>query len=271
MFKKEKTFQDSSGREIIENKKEELHWEREDGSWIFGGKPVIATGIEPVVPLRFSLLKKLKHGKTILSIGCGLGAEMQPLTKDGFVTVGLDPERGFLKIGKTKESANSFICAVGEAIPLCGCSFDVVLLFDVLEHVKNPDTVLEEIGRILKTKGILFVAVPNRFYLFETHGIQIYRKNVDNFLGIGIPFFSFAPDFLRKRLERARIYTETEILSLLKKHDFEPLIIECMMPTLDVRKQTALTKALRNVFSSLGSVPIIKKCGPSIMVISQRI
>ncbi len=247
----------------------ELRWKREDGSWIFGGAPVGRTGKETGILLRLNLLQNLKLGKMVLSVGCALAAELQLLKKRGFITVGLDPERSFLLEGNARDNADDFIQAVGESIPLRDDSFDLVLLFEVLEHVMKPEAVLEAISRVLKPNGILFVTVPNRFYPFETHGIQVYKKQIDNLLGIGIPFFSLAPNFLRRRLERARIYSEAEVISLLRKHRFEPFIIEYLMPSLDIIRKTPLTKAIRQVFLSLNKVPIIKKFGMSIMVVSK--
>jgi ubiquinone/menaquinone biosynthesis C-methylase UbiE len=39
-------------------------------------------------------------------------------------------------------------------------SFDLVFVLDVLEHVDNPSQAIDEILRILKKKGILFISVP---------------------------------------------------------------------------------------------------------------
>jgi SAM-dependent methyltransferase len=252
------------------SEKAELRWKRDDGNWIFGGAPVAHTGRETGVLLRLNLLKNLKLGKMVLSVGCALGAELRLLKKHGFITVGLDPERSFLLAGKTGENADDFIQAIGESIPLHDDSFDLVLLFEVLEHAMKPEAVLKEISRVLKTNGILFLTVPNRFYPFETHGMQICQKQINNLMGIGIPFFSLAPNLLRKRLERARIYSEARVISLLRKNRFEPFIIEYLMPSLDIVQQTSLTRAIRQIFRSLSRVPLVKKLGANIMVISKK-
>jgi len=254
----------------MKSEKAELHWKRDDGSWIFGGAPVGHTGKEVGILSRLILLKRLKLGKMTLSVGCAIAAELQPLKKHGFITVGLDPERSFLLEGKAEDNADDFIQAIGESVPLRNGSFDLVLLFEVLEHVLKPEVVLKEIDRVLKPTGILFLTVPNRFYLFETHGVQVCQKQINNLLGIGIPFFSLAPNFLRRRFERARIYSDVEVISLLRKHRFEPFVMEYLMPPLDMVGQTHLTRAIRRVFLYLSKVPIIKKFGANVMVISKK-
>lgn len=248
----------------------ELRWKRKNGSRIFGGVPIGRTGKEFGVLLRLNLLKRLKLEKMILSVGCAMAVELQLLKKDASFAVGLDPERRFLLEGKARDNADDLIQSIGESIPLRDDTFDLVLLFEVLEHVIEPDVVLDEINRVLKHDGIVFLTVPNRFYLLETHGIQVGDKEVRNLLGKGIPFFSLAPNFLRRRLERARIYSEAEVVSLLRKHHFEPFILEYMMPPLDEMRQTSLTRAIRQVFLSLSKVPMIEKLGANIMVISKK-
>lgn len=40
-------------------------------------------------------------------------------------------------------------------------TFDVITMFHVFEHLKNPGKWLDEIARALKPRGILFIEVPN--------------------------------------------------------------------------------------------------------------
>jgi len=254
----------------MKTNKTELRWKKDDGRLIFGGCPVGRTGKEAGLLLRLNLLKDLALGKTLLSVGCGVAAELKVLKKKSIFTLGLDPERSFLCEGKIKGNADEFIQAIGERLPLRDGSFDLVLLFEVLEHVIKPEVTLKEICRVLKPNGTLFLTVPNRFYIFETHGIQICRTQIHNLLGIGIPFFSIAPQFLRRKFERARIFTEAKIIFLLRENSFEPFIIKYLMPPLDIIKQTSLTLATRKVFLALSNVPIIKMFGANIMVISKK-
>jgi SAM-dependent methyltransferase len=51
-------------------------------------------------------------------------------------------------------------------------SFDTVLMFDVLEHLEYPHQALEEVKRVLKPGGILYITVP---FCFPRHGVEYYR------------------------------------------------------------------------------------------------
>ena len=51
-------------------------------------------------------------------------------------------------------------------------SFDTILALDVLEHLRYPRRAVEEISRILKPGGLLYITVP---FCFPRHGTEYYR------------------------------------------------------------------------------------------------
>jgi SAM-dependent methyltransferase len=248
----------------------ELSWKRKDGNLIFGGFPVAHSGKELGLLLRLNMLKTFLRGKKILSVGCGFAAELKSFKMQGYTTIGLDPAKKFILKGKKSDNADNLIQAVGENIPFCDKCFDGILLLEVLEHVKYPESTLKEIGRVLKDEGVFLVTVPNRFYFLETHGIQLFQNRSIHFYGIGLPFFSIIPNFLRKRFERARIYTQAEVSVLLKKNGFEPIKIEYLMPPLDILKQNAIITAFQRFFLKLSKIPIIKMFGANIMLVCKK-
>jgi len=48
-----------------------------------------------------------------------------------------------------------------EEIPFADAEFDVVYMMQVLEHIARPNDLLQEVNRVLKPAGVLYVAVPN--------------------------------------------------------------------------------------------------------------
>jgi len=50
--------------------------------------------------------------------------------------------------------------------------FDTVLMFDVLEHLEFPQKALDEVKRVLKPGGTLYITVP---FCFPRHGVEYYR------------------------------------------------------------------------------------------------
>jgi SAM-dependent methyltransferase len=66
------------------------------------------------------------------------------------------------------------VVAVGEHLPFRDGSFDAVLSLHVLEHVKNPFVCAEELVRVLKPGGTLYVVTP---YIVGVHGFPFHFFN----------------------------------------------------------------------------------------------
>jgi SAM-dependent methyltransferase len=63
------------------------------------------------------------------------------------------------------------VAAAGEALPFASGVFDLVICHHVLEHIKELDGVLQEVRRVLKPSGRVYVSVPNGYGLCD----GIYR------------------------------------------------------------------------------------------------
>jgi len=50
--------------------------------------------------------------------------------------------------------------------------FDTVLMFDVLEHLEYPHQALEEVKRVLRRSGGLYITAP---FCFPRHGVEYFR------------------------------------------------------------------------------------------------
>ena len=63
------------------------------------------------------------------------------------------------------------VAAAGQALPFAAGVFDLVICHHVLEHIKELDGVLQEVRRVLKPSGRMYVSVPNGYGLCD----GIYR------------------------------------------------------------------------------------------------
>jgi 2-polyprenyl-3-methyl-5-hydroxy-6-metoxy-1,4-benzoquinol methylase len=149
----------------------------------------------------------------VWEIGAGHGNMAIQLAEQGIATIPIEPlysgaralsSKGFHSYAQTLDQLNLPDDCLG-----------AVGIFDVLEHLPNPETVLREIYRVLKPGGVLLTSVPAYQWLFSDFDIRIghfrrySRKSLFNLLSssnfketkISNLFFIFiAPAFILRRL-----------------------------------------------------------------------
>ena len=129
------------------------------------------------------LLKEIQ-GKTILDIGAGSGGKTTFYALNGARRVtGIDMEEGFITqargFASSKNVKNTdFIVANAEEMPFQDASFDMCVMNDVFEHLSKPEVVLQEVNRVLKPHGKVFINSPPYFHPYGAHLTDL----------IGIPY-----------------------------------------------------------------------------------
>jgi SAM-dependent methyltransferase len=63
---------------------------------------------------------------------------------------------------------NDISCDISKPLPLEDSMFDSILISDVLEHISNPETVINESYRLLKENGTVFINVPFMYWIHES-------------------------------------------------------------------------------------------------------
>ncbi|MDO9087402.1 MAG: class I SAM-dependent methyltransferase [Anaerolineaceae bacterium] len=106
------------------------------------------------------ILKKEKKSGKILDIGCATGIFLNEMKNKGWDCYGVEPNNFAANYGKEYFDLN-IINKPFEQTNFLNSFFDVVTMWDVLEHVENPDLVAKELYRILKPDGLLVVSMPN--------------------------------------------------------------------------------------------------------------
>ncbi|GBD99329.1 putative S-adenosylmethionine-dependent methyltransferase/MSMEI_2290 [bacterium BMS3Abin07] len=109
-----------------------------------------------------------------LEVGCGTGNVSSFLAKAGYVVTGCELYEEAIKI-----AWQGFKIMKGDAnsLPFENQSFDIVGLFDVIEHLDDPVIALKEALRVLKPGGIVSVTVPARKELWSYYDeISLHRR-----------------------------------------------------------------------------------------------
>ncbi|MFZ5352255.1 MAG: class I SAM-dependent methyltransferase [Bacillota bacterium] len=114
---------------------------------------------DPVIISRMLTEKQLDENSSVLEIGCGTGNNTVLISKVSSAKVyGMDQSAGMLEKAMAKHSDIEY--SQGDAVTLKGFAdnqFDLVYMVDVIHHIKNIDIMFENIARILKEEGRVFV------------------------------------------------------------------------------------------------------------------
>jgi SAM-dependent methyltransferase len=109
----------------------------------------------------------------VLDIGSGMGGFLVAAARNGVRVAGLEPNSDYCAITRLRAARYDLPPSVaqgfGERLPFASGIFDAVLAQDILEHVRDPMAVLDEIRRVLKPEGVALVTVINRFAWRDPH------------------------------------------------------------------------------------------------------
>lgn len=95
----------------------------------------------------------------LLDIGAGTGAFASYMITKGWEVTGLEPDEKARKVAAATHKIQ--LLPADELFSLPEKQFDAITLWHVLEHVHQLKEYLEQIQRLLKPGGGLFIAVPN--------------------------------------------------------------------------------------------------------------
>jgi 2-polyprenyl-3-methyl-5-hydroxy-6-metoxy-1,4-benzoquinol methylase len=113
---------------------------------------------------RYRWAGQLVAGRTVLDAGCGVGYGTAMLAGAGArEVVGLDLSADAVEAARRTAPANaSFHVGDVHALPFDDGRFELVVCFEVIEHVESQDEVIGELARVLAPGGVLAISSPNR-------------------------------------------------------------------------------------------------------------
>jgi ubiquinone/menaquinone biosynthesis C-methylase UbiE len=113
---------------------------------------------------RYNFGAQVVAGKKVLDAACGLGYGIEILSRAGAAAVtgvDLDPEAIAEAKSRIGEHAKELVAGDLRKLPFEDDSFDVVISFETIEHVEEPEKALAELRRVLRPDGVLVISSPN--------------------------------------------------------------------------------------------------------------
>jgi SAM-dependent methyltransferase len=112
----------------------------------------------------------LQPGMRILEIGSGAGTLLSRLRAQGHDACGVEISADRLNEAHRWHGDLPIQQVHGTALPFADGAFDIVLSFDVFEHIPDSDAHLREVRRVLRPGGHYLIQTPNKWtnVVFET-------------------------------------------------------------------------------------------------------
>jgi glycosyltransferase involved in cell wall biosynthesis len=167
---------------------------------------------ERLYGINFSYLKNLPPSAKILDYGCGQGELTIFFLQQGYRVCAADVDDSFgINIRKriTIEQNRNFIFVTirnnNNILQDKVGYFDLIIIREVLEHIQNPEYILNFLNKLLTPQGMLVLSVPTAF---------------------SEKYFSWWDrDWLTKS-QHVNVFNKATILDLLQKTSFEPIGVE---------------------------------------------
>ncbi len=110
------------------------------------------------------VLKLLKKNYKVLDLGCGTGYGTSLLAAKAKLVVGVDISREAIDFCNKKYQGWNIKFKIGDIQKLNYPDkyFDIICSFEVIEHLKNHTTFLDETRRVMKPSGSFVMSTPNK-------------------------------------------------------------------------------------------------------------
>lgn len=132
---------------------EDTHW------WYAERRHLLAESIASLTPGR------------ALDIGAAGGGNSRVLRRAGWQVLALEYGAEGASVGR--ERGLDVIRADATALPLADASLDLVVAYDVLEHIPDHDSAVAQVRRTLAPDGTFLIAVPCDPRLWSAHDVAV--------------------------------------------------------------------------------------------------
>jgi SAM-dependent methyltransferase len=121
---------------------------------------------------RYWFARRFAPGRTVLDAACGTGYGSAMLAEASRSVVGVDIARDALDYAAEHFRAPNLRFAQADCLtlPFPADRFDLVVAFEIIEHLDAVDAFLAELRRVLDASGVLVLSTPNRLYYTDDRG-----------------------------------------------------------------------------------------------------
>ncbi len=179
----------------------------------------------------------------LLDMGCGLGFFLKAMAPQAnWEAYGREISPAAVRYAQKRLGLTNVTCGRLEEVDLPQKSFDIITIWDVLEHLLHPDPLLERCHALLKEGGICFIRTPNIF-------IQLPRARLLKLLKRILPEVAY----LQAR-DHPHYYSMSSIRRLLERNGFSRIEFVHLHPIQSAsRRKSRFLQGLKGVWFEAAS------------------
>ncbi|MBV6434775.1 MAG: Ubiquinone biosynthesis O-methyltransferase [Bryobacteraceae bacterium] len=178
----------------------------------FTGERVVPGQVQPDLwnehLARYCFAARLARQKRVLDIACGSGYGSAELAAVAGAVTGIDISSEAIAYAREHYTLPNltFECSPADAIPRTDQSYDLIVAFEVIEHLENASALLAEARRLLSPGGQFIVSTPNKLYYQETRALSgpnpfhVHEFEFEEFRGLLAGFFPDVSLFLQNHI-----------------------------------------------------------------------
>lgn len=159
---------------------------------------------------RYRFAQLLVEDKVVLDVGSGVGYGSKILAEKAGSVLALDVAVEAIRYAGERYAGENIELVVGDChqLPLASDSVDVVVSFELIEHLQAQQAHLLEVSRVLKPDGLTVISTPNRiFYSHESNQANPFHTRE-------FDFQEFL-DLLKSVFSSVQIYFQNHIAGLI--------------------------------------------------------
>ncbi len=195
---------------------EKVYWDSDEQKQIYLGEKIQHTFLKEFDRRLFRIESFLKKPGRVLDVGCGVGHFLVAARTHGWRPQGLDISKAASEAAHEAYGLEVSIGTLDQAA-FPERTFDVITLWDVIEHVRKPIESLKAANRFLRPGGILAMKTPNEDSFFKWVARTCFRLfgKKGSFL---LKYVYYVPHYFS--------YSKKTMTKLLEKTGFEVIRYE---------------------------------------------